>query len=116
MNLRETSIRESEFFTDKQDLASQIINFEHEGKGYLPNAAKHAVIPPSALQFGNKQVTIGRIENYYFFGIEVEMDNWKYKAFEDEGMCAQYFHDTPGIDKETLSFWKLQIKRLSEQF
>ncbi|MDA1674804.1 MULTISPECIES: DUF3964 family protein [Bacillus cereus group] len=116
MNTREEKIYNSDFFKDKQDLAKQLIDFENNGCGFLPNSPNYAFIPPSGIQFGDKQVTLGRIDKYYYFGIETNENVWKYHAFEDEGTCNLFFHDIPDIDEKTLAFWLLQIKRLSEKF
>ena len=116
MNTREDLIRNSDFFSDKTDLAQQILKFEREGKGFLPNSPRTAVIPPHALQFGNKPVTLGRIDKYFYFGVEIEENKWKYTAFEDDGKCIQFFCNIPGIDEKTLSFWSYQVNRLLEIF
>lgn len=116
MNSREEKIINHEFFKDRKDLATMLIQFEKEGKGFLPNSPRRVEIPPSAIKFGNKRVVLGRIDKYYYFGIEVEKDVWKYNAFEDEGMCNYFFHTIPDIDSQTLAFWQYQVHRLSNEF
>jgi hypothetical protein len=113
---RQEMILNSNFLKDRQDLAMQLLRFENDGKGFLPNSPRHVEIPPSAFNFGNKQVRIGRIDKYYYFGIEIEEGDWKYTAFENEGMCNYFFHSIPEIDDKTLAFWKTQVKRLAEHF
>ncbi|MFP3725661.1 DUF3964 family protein [Priestia filamentosa] len=116
MNTRQDKIMNSNFLKNREDLGRQLLTFENEGKGFLPNSPKYVEIPSSSIKFGDKAVVLGRIDKYYYFGIEVDKEEWKYKAFEDQGICNLFFHSIPGIDKQTLAFWLNQVQRLSDHF
>ena len=114
MKNRTQTILNHDFFIDKQDLAEQIIQFEDLNKGVLPNVFRKKEIPSTAYNFGNKPVTLGRIENFYYFGVEVTDGTWKYQAFENESKCKKFFIDITEEEKalDVRAFWLGQIARL----
>lgn len=122
LSAREEIILSNEFFVNKQDLAKQIIDFEKNGRGFLPNQPER-----SHLEFSlnGKNIILGKIHNFYYLGIgNPETDEWNYDAFYNKSNCIQFFvnnfekikenseeaeHDEVNRQK---AFWLNQIERI----
>lgn len=107
---REERMLQLPFFQDKQELAGQIINIEQQEHRYLPNQFAIKQVPPYT--FGEKQVVIGRIDEFYFIGI-YNNNQWKYQAFADMMKCRSFFIQLPEITDQQLAFWFNNIELLA---
>ncbi|MGG2066239.1 DUF3964 family protein [Bacillus sp. S14(2024)] len=107
---REEKIFQLSFFQDKRELAKQIINIEQQEHRYLPNQFAIKQVPPYT--FGDKQVVIGRIHEFYFIGI-YNSNGWKYQAFADVMKCRSFFIGLSGITEQQLAFWFNNLELLA---
>ncbi|MDC2865763.1 DUF3964 family protein [Bacillus sp. BP-3] len=107
---REQRILLLPFFKDKRGLAEQIMNIEQQEHQYLPNQFEIKQVPPYT--FGDKQVVIGRIHEFYFIGIYKD-NGWKYQAFTDVIKCRSFFIGLSGITDQQLAFWFNNIELLA---
>ncbi|MGG2092761.1 DUF3964 family protein [Bacillus sp. S13(2024)] len=107
---REERMLQLPFFQDKRELAKQIINIEQQEHRYLPNQFAIKQVPPYT--FGDKQVVIGRIHEFYFIGI-YNSNGWKYQAFADVMKCRSFFIGLSGITEQQLAFWFNNLELLA---
>lgn len=123
MSKRAEKILSNEFFKDKQDLAKQIIEFENEGKGFLPNEPETRHLE---FQVGEQNLLIGRVHHYYYLGfLNAENQQWRHDVYYNKINFTQFFvnnyetikaksepEEYNDIDKQK-AFWLNQIERVS---
>lgn len=111
MENREKIITESDFFKDKGNLAKEIVNLEKKTKVYLPNNFDIRI--KQNYQSGGRDISIGRLHSFYFFGLNSKEGQWKYQVFENEKKFKEFFVNLPNMEEKDISFWFREIKKLA---
>lgn len=102
LSTRVNKIFNNEFFSDKKDLAEQVIEFEKEGKVYLPNSFTTKIIP--GYKIGETIVSIGRFHTFYYFAMQNNEGHWNHQLLESKSAFKQFF----------LTTYEMQIQQLKE--
>lgn len=124
MTDREKRILDNDFFINKQDLAKQIIEFERNGFGFLPNQPETRYIEVGSMQ--ENIILLGRVDKFYFISFsKPDKKNNKYQSFQNKSKIIQFLNanfeniktkiesqEHSSIDKQK-AFWLNQLERIS---
>jgi len=106
---RITQLNEYEYFMMRPGLADAIAKIEMKTGIKIPNTFREIVM--GEVRYGNLFMTMGKVGQYYFFGVSEDRDYWMYEAF-DTKQAFKLFFANDGIDSEIAAFFLREIEEI----
>lgn len=99
----------NEFFEKHRGLPEAIIAFEQKINLNMPS---EFVVPPFVYyEIGENQVLLGKVHNYYLFGMKKE-DKVTYQLFENKSSLKLFFAHINDLEKEDKAFWLSEVESI----
>lgn len=111
MNERVKELNQYAFFQDQPGLAEAIAKIEEKTRIKIPNSFKR--ISMGTYEFGELNIRIGKIANYYLFSVSEDGVKWKYEAFESKQAFLLFFSEE-GMPSDVAAFFRREISEIPD--